>query len=82
MSLTATDLSHINALFLGVIDPLRLEMRQGFAEVNREIGHLNSRIDRLEQKVDIFDGRITANENDIKEIYYMLDEKADIATTE
>lgn len=79
MSLTATDLDQIREV---IYVPLRKEMNEGFAELNREVGYLSSSITRLEETVEKFDGRISANENDIKDTYYILDTKADIASTE
>jgi len=69
MSLTTADLDKIKDV---IYEPLHQEMRQGFADINRELGHLNRRVDTIEKKVDKFDGRITASENDIKEIYGLL----------
>jgi hypothetical protein len=73
MSLTATDLEQIRGV---VREEVNSSVAPRFADLNREVGGLSRRIDLLTEKVDKFDGRITANENDIKDIYGLLDQKA------
>lgn len=47
-------------------------VEQELGQVGRKVDDLTIRVGKLEHKVDSIDGRLKANENDIKELYKMI----------
>lgn len=79
MALTTSDLQQIRTIVfegmqatIDALDPRFETLEQGQKNLEQGQTEANRRLGGLEQRFDIFDGRLEAVENDIRELYYSI----------